>query len=84
MSYFGSKVECGLDVLVLRPRRPPRVIQLEALVAEVGPAVSTAFGGLQSLRGFAELAHHSNAAQAHCVSVPGGTIALLGYCISII
>lgn len=69
-SYFGSEVECGLDMFVLRPWRPPRVIKLETPVAEIGPAVSTSFGGLQSLRWFTELAHHSNTAQTHGVSVP--------------
>lgn len=59
-------------MFVLRPRRPPRMIQLETLVAEIGPAVSTTFGGLQSVRRFAELTHHCNAAQTHRVSVPGG------------
>lgn len=71
MSYFGSEVERRLDVFVLRPRRPPRMVQLETLVAEIGAAVGTTFGGLQSLRRFTELTHHSNTAQAHCVSVPG-------------
>lgn len=58
-------------MFVLRPWRPPRMIQLETLVAEIGPAVGATFAGLQSLRRFAELAHHSNVAQTHCVSVPG-------------
>ena len=72
LSNLWSEVECGLDVLVLGPWRPPWVIQLETLVAEIGPAVGAALRGLQSLRRFTELAHHGHAAQAHCVSVPGG------------
>lgn len=59
-------------MFMLCPWRPPWVIQLETLVAEIGPAVSTAFGGLQSLRRFTKLAHHSHIAQTHCVSVPRG------------
>lgn len=74
MSYLWSEVECGLYVLVLCPWRPPRVIELETLVTEVGPAVGAALGGLQSLRRLTELAHHGHVAQAHCVSVPGGGV----------
>lgn len=59
-------------MFMLCPRCPPWVIQLETLVAEIGPAVSAAFSCLQSLRGFTKLAHHSHVAQTHCVSVPRG------------
>ncbi|TNN42662.1 hypothetical protein EYF80_047159 [Liparis tanakae] len=65
---FGT-VERGRDVFVLRSRRPPRVIQLETLVAEIRPAVSAALSGLQSLRRLTELAHHGHAAQTHGVPV---------------
>lgn len=59
-------------MFMLCPWCPPWVIQLETLIAEIGPAVSAAFGGLQSLRRFTKLTHHSHTAQTHCVSVPGG------------
>lgn len=72
MSHLWSEVECGLDVFVLCSWRPPRVIQLKALITEVGPAVGAAFSCLQSLRRLTELAHHRHTAQTHCVSVPGG------------
>lgn len=72
MSYLWSKIECWQDMLMLRPWRPPRVIQLETLVTEIGPAVSAALSGLPSLRRLTKLAHHSHTAQTHCVSVPGG------------
>lgn len=55
---------------MLGPWRPPRVIQLKTLVTKVGPTVSAALGGLQSLGRFTELTHDGNTAQAHCVSVP--------------
>lgn len=74
VSYLWSEVECGLDVFMLRPWRPPRVVQLETLIAEISPAVGAALGGLQSMRRLTELAHHSHAAQTHCVSVPGGRV----------
>lgn len=74
MSYLWSEVERRLDVFMLCPWRPPRVIQLETLVTEIGPAISAALCGLQSLRRLTELAHHSNTAQAHCVPVPGGCV----------
>ena len=73
-SYLWSEVECGQDMLMLCPWCPPWVIELETLITEIGSAVSTAFGGLQSLRRFTELAHHCHTAQAHCVSVPGDGI----------
>ena len=73
-SYLWPEVERGLDMFMLRPWRPPRVVQLETLVAEIGPAVGAALRGLQGLRGFAELTHDSHAAQTHCVSVPGGGV----------
>lgn len=57
---------------MLCPWCPPWVIQLEALIAEIGSAVSAALGGLQSLRRFTELAHHSHTAETYCVSVPDG------------
>lgn len=69
--YLWSEVECRLDVLVLCPLRSPWVIELETLVAEIGPAVSAALSGLQRVRRLTELAHDSHTAQAHCVSVPG-------------
>ena len=72
MSYFWSEVERRLDMFMLCPWRPPRVIQLETLITEIGPAVSAALGGLQSLRRLTKLTHHSHTAQTHCVSVPGG------------
>lgn len=59
-------------MLVLGARSPPWVVQLEALVAEVGLAVSAALSGLQGLGGLAEAAHYGNAAQADCVPVPWG------------
>lgn len=59
---------------MLCPRRPPWVIQLEALVAEIGPAVGAALGGLQRLRRLTELAHDGHTAQAHRVPVPGGGV----------
>lgn len=59
-------------MFVLGTWRPPGVVELETLVAEVGPAVSTALSGLQGLRSLTEATHYSHAAQAHCVSVPGG------------
>lgn len=70
VSYLWSKVERGLYVFMLGPWRPPRVIQLKTLVTKVGPTVSAALGGLQSLGRFTELTHDGNTAQAHCVSVP--------------
>ncbi len=78
MSYLWPEVERRLDMFVLCPWRPPRVIQLETLITEIGPAVSAAFGGLQSLRRLTELAHHSHTAQTHCVSVPGGGVSSKG------
>lgn len=74
MSYLWSEVECRLYMFVLRPRRTPGVVQLETLVTEIGPAVGTALGGLQSLRRLTELAHHGHTAQTHCVSVPGDDV----------
>lgn len=68
--YLGSEAVCGQDVFVLGSRCAPGVVQLEALVTEVGPAVSAAFGGLQSLRRFAELTHDCHAAETHGVPVP--------------
>lgn len=59
---------------MLRPRRPPRVVQLETLVAEIGPAVGATLCGLQRLGRLAELAHHSHTAQADGVSIPCGDI----------
>lgn len=55
---------------MLRPRRPPRVVQLETLVAEIAPAVGAALCGLERLGRLTELAHHSHAAQADGVSIP--------------
>lgn len=55
---------------MLRPGCPPRVVQLETLIAEVGPAVSAALCGLQGLGRLTELAHHSHTAQTDCMSVP--------------
>lgn len=72
MQYLWSEVESGQDMFMLCPWRTPRVIELETLIAEIGPAVGAALGGLQGLRRLTELAHHSHTAQAHCVSVPGG------------
>lgn len=74
MSYLWSEVECRLDMFVLCPRRPPRVVQLEALITEIGSAVGAALSGLQSLRRLTELAHHSHTTQTHCVSVPDGGV----------
>ncbi len=68
--YLGSEVVCGQDVFVLGSRCAPGVVQLEALVTEVGPAVSAAFAGLQSLRRFAELTHDCHAPETHGVPVP--------------
>lgn len=73
-SNLWPEVERRQDVLVLCPWRSPWVVQLETLVAEVGPAVRAAFGRLQGVRRFTELAHHSHTAQTHCVSVPGGGV----------
>ena len=72
--YLWSEIERGLDVFVLCPWRPPGVIKLETLVAEIGSAVGTPLSGFQSLRRLAKLAHHSDTAQAHCVSVPGESV----------
>lgn len=69
--HLWSEVECGQDVFVLSPRGPPRVVELEALITEVGPAVSAALRGFKRLRRFTELAHDGDAAQTHRVSVPG-------------
>lgn len=69
-AHLGSEVECGLHMLVLGARSTPWVVELKALVTETRPAVSTAFSGLRSLRGFTELTHHCHAAQTYCVSVP--------------
>lgn len=69
-AHLGSEVECGLYMLVLGARSTPRVVELKALITETGPAVSTAFSGLHSLRGLTELTHHCHAAQTHCVPVP--------------
>lgn len=55
---------------MLRPRCPPRVVQLEALVAEIGPAVGAALCGLERLGRLTELAHHSHTAQADGVAIP--------------
>lgn len=70
ISCLWSEVERGQDVLVLRPRCPPRVVQLETLIAEIGPAVGAALCGLQRLGRLAKLAHHSHAAQADRVPIP--------------
>lgn len=48
------------------------MVELEALVAEVGLAVSTALGRLQRLGWLAEAADDGNAAQADGVPVPWG------------
>lgn len=48
---------------MLSSRRPPGVVELETLVAEVGLAVGTALSGLQGLRRFAEAAHNRHAVQ---------------------
>lgn len=74
MSYLWSEVECRLDMFMLCPWRPPRVVQLETLITEIGPAISAALSGLQSVRRLTELAHHCHTAQTHCVSVPGGRV----------
>lgn len=68
--YLGSEAVCGQDVFVLGSWCAPGVVKFEALVTEVGPAVSAAFGGLQSLRRFTELTHDCHAAKTHCVPVP--------------
>jgi len=57
-------------VFVLGPGGPPRVVQLEALVAEVSLAVGTALGGLQGLGGLTEATQDGHTAQADRVSVP--------------
>lgn len=57
---------------MLRPWRPPRVVQLETLVAEIGPAVGATLCGLERLGRLTELAHHSHTAQADSVSIPVG------------
>lgn len=57
-------------MFVLGTGSPPWVVELEALVAEVGLAVSTALGGLQRLGWLAEAAHDGNVAQADGVPVP--------------
>lgn len=50
------------------------MVKFEALVAEVGLAVSAALRGLQRLRRLTEATHDGHAAQAQRVSVPeGGT-----------
>lgn len=69
-SYPRSEAVCGEDVFVLGSRCAPGMVQLKALVAEVGPAVRTAFGGLQSLRRLAELTQDRHAAKTHCMPVP--------------
>lgn len=60
--HLWSEVECRLDMFMLCPWRPPWVVQLETLITEIGPAVSTALSSLQSLRGLTELAHDSHTA----------------------
>lgn len=59
-------------MLVLCTGSPPWVVELEALIAEVGLAVSAALGGLQGLGGLAEAADDGDAAQADGVPVPWG------------
>lgn len=59
-------------MFVLGTGSPPRVVELEALVAEVGLAVSTALGGLQRLGGLAEATDDGDASQADGVPVPWG------------
>ena len=71
-THLGPEVVGGQDVLVLGPGRSPGVVELETLVAEVGPAVGTALGGFQSLGRFAEAAQDGHTAQTHRVSVPDG------------
>lgn len=65
-----SEVVGGQDVFVLGAGSPPRVVELEALVAEVGLAVGAALGGLQRLGGLAEAADDGDTAQADGVPVP--------------
>ncbi len=72
MSYLWSEVECRLDVFVLCPWRPPRVVEFKTLIAEVGLAVSAALSGLQRLRRLTETTHDGHAAQTDCVPVPKG------------
>lgn len=60
-------------MFVLGTGSPPWVVELEALVAEVGLAVSTALGGLQRLGWLAEAADDGDAAQADGVPVPLGS-----------
>ena len=50
----------------------PGVVEFEALIAEVGFAVSTAFSGLQSLRRLTETTHDGYTAQTDSVPVPRG------------
>lgn len=45
---------------MLGPRRPPWVVQLEALVAVAGLAVHAALGGLLHSRWLAQVAHDSD------------------------
>lgn len=45
-SDLGSEAVCRQNMFVLGPRCTPGVVQLKALIAEVGPAVSTAFSSL--------------------------------------
>lgn len=59
-------------MFVLGARSPPWVVELEALIAEVGLAVGAALGGLQRLGGLAEAADDGDAAQADGVPVPWG------------
>lgn len=76
-AYLGSETVCGQNVFVLSARRTPGVIQLKTLITEIGPAVRAAFSGLQCLRWLAELTHHCQTAQTHCLSVPIHTHAQL-------
>lgn len=62
---------------MLRPRRPPRVVQLETLIAEISPAVGAALRCLERLGRLAELAHHGHTAQANGVSIPWGKLVAL-------
>lgn len=65
---------------MLSSRRPPGVVEFEALVAEVGLAVGAALRGLQRLRRFAEAAHDRHAAQTYRLPVPEGNTALRPTC----
>lgn len=56
-SYLWSEVSSRPNVLVLGPGCPPRVVQLEALIAVARLAVHAALGGLLHSRRLAQVAH---------------------------